>query len=338
MQVDPGFALSSRREFLCAGTAIAAAMLIFGARESARANTPIETMQILCGAAAGSTPDIVARRVAEQLTGRYAKSTVVENRPGAAGRIAINALKSAPADGSTLLLAAVSISSLNPLLYETLGYDPDADVRPVSMVAEMPLALAVGPAVPDNVGTVHAFVDWMRSNPKLANIGSPGVGSLPHLLEAMLFRQVDVTWTHVPYPGGAPAVSAVLGGQIAAVILPEAVLGPQRSPGKLRILATSGAQRSLYMPDVPSLAEEGYRELVVLERFALFMSGRVPAAKIEAASQEVRQAVAQPDLTRAFATLGMAAVASTPAELAANIAAEKRSWEGVVRTMGIVIK
>lgn len=255
MQVDPGFALGSRREFLCAGTAIATAMLIFGTRESARANAPIEKLQILCGAAAGSTPDIVARRIAEQLTGRYAKNSVVENRPGAAGRIAINALKSAPADGSTLLLAAVSISSLNPLLYETLGYDPDADVRPVSMVAEMPLALAVGPAVPESVGTVRAFVEWMRSNPKLANVGSPGVGSLPHLLEAMLFRQADVAWTHVPYPGGGPAVSAVLGGQIAAVILPGAVLGPQRAPGKLRILATSGTQRSLYMPDVPSLAE-----------------------------------------------------------------------------------
>jgi len=338
MRADPRLDLNSRREFLCAGTAIAAALLTIGTRESACAQSAIETLRILCGAAAGSTPDIVARRVAEQLTGRYAKSSIVENRAGAAGRIAVNALKSAPADGSILLLAGVSVVSLNPLLYEKLEYDPEVDVRPVSLVAEMPLALAVGPAVPQSVGNVRELIEWMRSNPALANIGSPGVGSLPHLLEAMLFRQADVAWAHVPFPGGMPAVSALLGGQIAAVILPEAVLGPHRAPGALRVLATSGAQRSLYMPDVPSCVEQGYRELVVLESFALFMSGRVPPAMIETTSQAVRQAVGQPELARAFAMLGMVAVSSTPAELTARIAAEKRSWEGVVRAAGIVAK
>jgi tripartite-type tricarboxylate transporter receptor subunit TctC len=117
MRPDPRFDFSSRREFLCAGTAVAAAMLtIIGTRKIARAQSLVERLHVLCGSAGGSAPDIVARRVAEQLTGRYAKSTIVENRPGAAGRIAVNALKSAPADGSTLLLAAVSVVSLNPLL------------------------------------------------------------------------------------------------------------------------------------------------------------------------------------------------------------------------------
>jgi tripartite-type tricarboxylate transporter receptor subunit TctC len=337
MRANRRLGLTSRREFLCAGTAIAAATLTIGLGESASAQAAIETLHVLCGAPAGSAPDIVARHVAEQLAGRYAKNTIVENRPGAAGRIAVNALKQAPADGSTLLLAAVSVVSLNPLLYEKLDYDPE-DVRPVSMAAEMPLALAVGPAVPQSVGNVRELVEWMRSNPALANVGSPGVGSLPHLLEAMFFRQADVAWTHVPFQGGPPAVSALLGAQIAAVILPEAILGPQRAAGKLRVLATSGAQRSLHMPDVPSFVEQGYHDLVVLERFALFMSGRVSPKTIETASQSIRQAVAQPELARAFATLGMVAVASTPAELAANIAAEKRSWEGVVRATGIVIK
>jgi tripartite-type tricarboxylate transporter receptor subunit TctC len=212
------------------------------------------------------------------------------------------------------------------------------DIRPVSLAAEMPLALAVGPAVPQNVGSVRELVKWMRGSPALANIGSPGTGSLPHLLEAMLFHQADVRWTHVPFQGGPPAVTALLGGQIAAVVLPEAVLSPHRATGKLRVLATSGAKRSLYMPDIPSFVEEGYRELVVLERFALFMSGPVPPATIETASQAIRQAVAQPELGRAFAALGMVAVASTPAELTANIAAEKRSWASVVRSTGIVAK
>ena len=337
MRVAGDLDSKSRRDVLCAGTVIAV-LLTRGIDDRARAQSAMETLHVLCGSAAGSTPDIVARHVAEQLAGRYAKNAIVENRPGAGGRIAVNALKSAPADGTTLLLAGVSVVSLNPLLYEKLEYDPDADVRPVSLAAEMPLALAVGPAVPRSIGSVRELVEWMRSNPALANIGSPGTGSLPHLLQAMLFRQSDVQWTHIPFAGGPPALTALLGGQIAAVILPEAILGPHRATGKVRVLATSGPQRSLHMPEVPTFVEQGYRELVVVERFALFMSGRVSSQMIEAASQAVRQAIAQPELVRAFAALGMAAVSSTPAELAASIAAEKQSWERAVRASGIVAR
>ena len=149
-------------------------------------------MRIICVGAGGSGPDIVARRVAEQLSGRYAKSAVVDNRPGAAGRIAVNALKLAPADGSTLLLAGLGVSGLNALLYTTLGYDPARDVQPVALAAEMPMALAVGPAVPGGVGNVRELVEWMRRYPALANVGSPGIGPTPHLLEAMFYRRADL--------------------------------------------------------------------------------------------------------------------------------------------------
>ena len=335
MQVDPRSNPNSRREFLRAGSATVAALLTLGTGEGAGAQSIIETMHILCGAAAGSTSDIVARRVAEQLSGRYAKSAIVDNRPGAAGRIAVNALKLALTDGSTALLAAGSIATVNPHIYANLGYDPQVDLQPVSLATEMPLALAVGPAVPDTVGNVRDLVEWMRANPKLANVGSPGVGSMPHLLEALLFREVDVAWQHVAYPGGAPTVVALLGGQIGALVLPEAVLGQHRAAGKLRVLATSGAQRSRYMPDIPNFVEQGYRELVVSEWFAFFMSARVSAAMIDATSQAIRLAVARPELAGAFAELGMVAASSTPAALAARIAAERRYWEPIIRAVGI---
>lgn len=335
MQVDPRSNPNSRREFLRAGSATVAALLTLGAGESARAQPAIETLHILSGSAAGSTPDIVARHVAEQLSGRYAKTAIVDNRPGAAGRIAMNALKLAPTDGSTVCLAAGSIATVNPHIYANLGYDPAVDLQPVSLAAEMPLALAVGPAVPNSVVNVRDFIEWMRRNPTLANVGSPGVGSLPHLLEAVLFRQADVAWQHVGYPGGAPTVVALLGGQIAALVLPEAVLGQHRAAGKLRVLATSGAQRSRYMPDVPNLVEQGYRELVVSEWFAFFMAARVPATMIDATSQAIRLAIARPELAGAFAELGMVAASSTPAELAARIAAERRYWEPIIRATGI---
>ncbi len=326
---------TSRRKILQRSAAAAAALLGLGASGQVQAQAILETLRIFSVSAPGSAPDSVARRVAEQLSERYARSVIVENRLGAAGRIAVNALKLAPADGSTLLLAGLGATALNPLLHATLGYDPVADLQPVSMAAEMPLALAVGPAVPDSVGSLRDFFDWMRHNPKLANGGSPGVGSLPHLLEALLFRQANVPWQHVSFSGGPPTVAALLGGQIAAVILPEAVLRPHRLAGKLRVLATSGAQRSGLMPDVPNFVELGHRDLVAMEWFGFFMSGRVPPAAIETASLAIREAVARPELVGALAALGMAAVSSTPAELATRIASEKRIWEAVIRVNGI---
>lgn len=325
----------SRRHILHQGAAVMATALGLGTVSGAQAQAMMETLHILSVSAPGSAPDSVARRVAEQLTGRYAKSTVVENRPGAAGRIAVNALKQAPGDGSTLLLAGMGVTALNPLLYATLGYDPVADLQPVSMAAHMLLGLAVGPAVPDTVGNLREFIEWMRSNPRLANVGSPGVGSLPHLMEAVLFRQSDLPWQHVSYSGGPPTVVALLGGQIAALILPEVVLNPHRLAGKLRVLATSGAQRSRSMPDVPTFVEQGYRELVATEWFAFFMSGRVSASNVEAASQAIRQAIASPELAASLAAIGIVAASSTPAELATRVAAEKRSWEAVIRNSGI---
>lgn len=324
-----------RRELLRAGSAAMVGLLPWGLGQKAHAQPAMENLRILCGAAAGSTPDIVARRIAEQLSGPYAKSAVVDNRPGAAGRIAVNALKLAPADGSVMLLGGLGVSALAPLLNATLSYDPAVDLQPVSLVAEMPLALAVGPAVPGSVSNVRGLIDWMRANPQLANVGSPGVGSMPHLVEAKLFRDADVPWQHVAYSGGAPTVGALLGGQIGVLVLPEAVLIQHRAAGKLRVLATSGAERSTLMADVPSFVEQGFRQLVVSEWFALFMSGRVPAAAIESTSQAIRKAVARPELVAAFSALGMVAASSSPAELGARISAEQRVWEPLIRAAGI---
>ena len=225
-------------------------------------------LRILCSGPAGSIPDIVARRVAEQLTRQYPQGTIVDNRPGAAGQIAVNALKAAPPDGTTVLLAQGAVATVYPYLYAKLAYDPIIDLQPVSMAGEMTLALAVGPAVPGSVTNIQELMDWMRSNPKLANVASPGTGTLPHLLEVMLFREANVAWQHVVYAGGPPAMIDLLGGQIAALVLPEGLFRQHKATGKLRVLATSGVQRSTYFPDVATFVEQRYRSLVVREWFA----------------------------------------------------------------------
>ncbi len=330
---------ASRRLALHAGCAATASWLGLAASSPALAQPAVQTsvtpLRILCSGPAGSIPDLVARRVAEQLVQQYPLGTIVDNRPGAAGQIAVNALKTSAPDGATLLLAQGAIATVYPYLYTKLAYDPIADLQPVSMASEMTLALAVGSAVPSSVTNVQELVDWMRSNPKLANVASPGTGTLPHLLEVMLFRQANVPWQHVVYAGGPPALVDLLGGQIAALVLPEGLFRQHKATGKLRILATSGAQRSTYFPDVATFVEQRYLNLVVREWFAFFMPARVPAATIDLVSQRLQQAIARPELAGAFAESGMLAISSTPAALIARIAQEQRYWQPIIAATGV---
>jgi tripartite-type tricarboxylate transporter receptor subunit TctC len=324
-----------RRRFLAQGgaAALAAASPLLGLPTCARAQaTP---WHLLSSGPPGSVPDILARRVAEQLVRRDARQVVVDNRPGAAGQLAVAALKAGPADGDTLLLAQGAIATVYPTLYPKLAYDAAADLAPVSLAGEMTLALAVGPAVPASVASLRDWLAWMRSHPELANVGSPGTGTLPHLLAAMLMQEAGVPWQHVAYSGGPPAMVALIGGQIAALVLPEGLFGPHRAAGRLRVLATSGAQRTALMPDVPTLAEQGYAALVVREWFAFFMSSRVAPETLEARSKVLRMALAQPELAAQFLEAGMVAGSSTPAALAARIATEQRYWEPIIRSLGV---
>ena len=329
--------ITERRRLLRTGAAGIAALstLSFGHRADAAAGVPLH---ILCSGPAGSVPDLVARTVAEQLLATFGQRALVDNWPGAAGLISVGALKSAAADGSTLLLAQAANATVYPWLYPKLAYDPVLDLAPVSLAGEMTLALAVGPAVPASVASVRDLVAWMRSQPQLANIGSPGTGTLPHLLAAMLMRAAGTPWQHIVYSGGPPAVVALLGGQIAALVLPEGLFSAHRAAGRLRVLATSDAQRTALMPDVPTLVEQGYADLVVREWFAFFMSGRVSPSQIEERAQALRLALAQPALMAVFNSAGMVATSSTPAELVARIAAERRAWEPAMQALGVRVE
>lgn len=327
----------SRRGFARASAALGALVALPALVRSgpARAATLPATLRILCSGPAGSIPDIVARRYAEQLTGRMATSVVVDNRTGAAGQVAVAALRQSSADGTTMLLAQGAIATVYPYLYAKLGYDPALDLKPVSLAAEATLGLAVGPAVPGSVTTLREFIEWGRRNPGLTNFGSPGAGTLPHLLGAAFFREAKVDWQHVPYPGGPPALIDLMGGRLAALILPEGLLRQHHAAGRLRVLATSAATRSAYLPDVPTFFEQGWHSLVMQEWFAFFMPGATPPASVDAASQTIQLAAADAAVKSTLGDAGMAATASTPAALAGRIAAEQLYWQGIVRTTGI---
>ena len=194
-------AVTSRRWVLRYGCAASASLFGLAASRLVHAQPSIspavQQLRILCSGPAGSIPDIVARRAAEHLTRQYPQGAIVDNRPGAAGQIAVNALRASAPDGATVLLAQGAVATVYPYLYDKLAYDPIADLQPVSMAGEMTLALAVGPAVPGGINNLKELIDWMRSNPRLANVASPGTGTLPHLLEVMLFREANLPWQHV---------------------------------------------------------------------------------------------------------------------------------------------
>jgi tripartite-type tricarboxylate transporter receptor subunit TctC len=330
----PPVTAAERRHFLHATARGLAALSTLSFGRSAGAASG-DSMRILCSGPAGSIPDLIARGVADQLAVTIGLRALVDNRPGAAGQISITALKGAAADGTTLLLAQGAIATVYPYLYAKLAYDPALDLQPVSLASEMLLALAVGPAVPSDVTTLAHFMAWIRSHPAQANIGSPGTGTLPHLLEAMLCRKEGVAWQHVAYSGGPPAVTDLLGGQIAALVLPEGLLRQHHAAGRVRVLATSGPARSAYLPDVQSFVEQGHPELVVQEWFAFFASGRVPKATVEATSAVLREAIARPELAAAFVQAGMTPVSSSPSSLSARIIREQQVWQPVLRANGI---
>ncbi len=244
--------MSTRRRFTLQLGALAAA----GLPHAARAQQP-EIARLLVGFPPGGSTDMVARRLAEQLRGRYAPTVIVDNRPGAGAQLAVVALRGSAPDGATLLLSPPPPFEIYPFTYKKLPYAPE-DAVPVSLVCTFAFAFAVGPAVPATVKTLGDFLAWAKAHPAHANFGSPASGSPPHLIGSLLARQAGIELTHVAYRGDAPGLQDLMGGQIAAY---SSVIGsflPHMASGRLRLLAVSGTQRSPFVPELPTYREQGF--------------------------------------------------------------------------------
>ena len=295
----------------------------------------LDQVKILYGFPPGSAGDSVARRVAEKLAGTaYTKNPgVVENKPGAGGRIAIETLKASPADGSVLALAPVSALAVYPHIYPKLSYKPD-DVTQVSIGAVMFHGLAVGPAVPAEVKTLKDFLAWAKANPDKANYGSPGAGSMPHLLGALLGLRAGVPLRHVPYRGTVPSITDLVGGQVSAAMNPSGDYLQYMKAGRVRVLATSGRQRSPYLPDVPTFTELGYPDVTSEEWFGFYAPARTPAATLANANAAIHQALKDKAVIDSLALVGLLAHPSTAQEMAADQKAEFERWAPLVKQIG----
>jgi tripartite-type tricarboxylate transporter receptor subunit TctC len=325
-----------RRQFTQA-TVSATILGAIGAHPAwAQGTLPLEQVKIYFGFPAGSSGDIVARRVGDKLAGSsYTKNgAVVENKPGAGGRIALDVLKPAPADGTHLTLTPYSMLSLYPHVYAKLGYDAFKDFVPVSMAAIIQHGLAVGPMVPASVTDVKGFLAWCKANPKDANYGSPGAGSTPHFIGALLGLNTGVDMKHVPYRGSVPGVTDVVGGQIAGMVTPHGDFLANHKAGKLRILATSGAKRSPFVPEVATFAEQGFPELTVDEWFSFYAPAKTPANVVAAANAAINAALKDKSVIDGLALVGLIAQGSTPEELGASQKQQYDRWGPLIKRIG----
>lgn len=288
-----------------------------------------QPVRILVPLAAGSTSDIVARQLAAGVETAVGQPIVVENRPGASGRIAGEALARAAPDGSRFLLAPVAMVALAPLVFRHLPYDPIKDFAPVAQVAEFRYALAVERDHPAR--TLQELVAWARTNPARASYGTPGAGGVPHLFGVMIAGATGAPLVHVGYKGAPPIATDLLGGRIAAGISALSDFLELQRAERIRILAVSGSGRSPLAPEIGTFGEQGFPAVAGTGWTALFAPPGTPQPVIDRWSTAVRAALRDPDLRARLIALGVEPTGTTPEALAVIIATDAARWAPIVR-------
>src|SRR5215510_10913182 len=211
-------------------------------------------VRVIVGFPAGGGTDVIARILAERLRGPYAAAVLVENKPGAAARVAVEYVKNSEPDGSVMLFTPDFPITVYPHSFRSLNYDPLKDFTPVAPASKSMLTYNVGPAVPESVKTLAEFVQWCKANPGKASYGTTAAGGTPHFVGMMLANEASVPMTPVHYRGGAPALQDLIGGHVPASINPISESMASAKAGTIRILAVTGARRSAFLPEVPTMA------------------------------------------------------------------------------------
>jgi tripartite-type tricarboxylate transporter receptor subunit TctC len=293
-------------------------------------------VRILVGATAGGGTDIIARHLAlvmqQELGGR---SVLVENKPGAGGQLAAQALKAAKPDGQTLFLANSHAISMIPLTVANPGYEAAKDFAPVALVAVNPDVFVISPqAVGAPVAGLREFAQWSKANPGKGNVGIPAPASAPEFAVSLISRALNADLSSVPYRGDAPIMQDLMAGQIAAGIGSVGTMTQPARSGKVKMLAVNGTTRLPQWPDVPTYAElgiKGYEEVIFT---AMFAPAGTPPDVIRGYSAALSKIVKSPEFIEKLASLGLTATFGTPAELNARVQATHTAWTAMVRNAG----
>ncbi|TFZ07609.1 Bug family tripartite tricarboxylate transporter substrate binding protein [Ramlibacter humi] len=311
-----------RRHFAAAAAATLAVPAVFAQDR---------TVKILVGFPPGGSADVIARLMAEKMRVTLNQNVIIDNKPGAAGRVVLNEVKRAAPDGQTLLLSPSGAMVIAPWIYNNLGYDPIKDFTPISRVSTFDFAITAGPGAP--AGDLKTVLAWMKANPSKASYGTSGAGTVPHFAGQLLAQATGVPLTHVAYRGGAPAAQDLIGGQIPLMVDTASETIEHHKAGKVRILAVTGETRNKALPEVPTLKEIGIN-VAADAYFGLYgPPGMAPdlVARLDRAAAE---ALKQPDVQEKIYSYGLVPNHGPAAELAAIQVAHLKRWEAPIKASG----
>jgi len=316
-----------RRQFAAraaaALAATAAAPLVFAQQD--------RTVRILVGFPPGGSVDVVARVLAEKMRVSLGQNVIIDNKPGAAGRLALGELRRAAPDGHTLAFSPSGAMVIHPWLYPNLGYDPAKDFTPIALGSTFDFAVTAGPRAPP--GDLKTVLAWMKANPAKANYATSGAGTVPHFAGQLIAQAAGVPMTHVAYRGGAPAAQDLIGGQVPLMVDTASETIEHHRAGKVRILAVTGEQRSRALPDVPTLKEAGIN-VTADAFFGLYGPPGMQPELVARIDKSVADALRMPDVQEKIYSLGLVPAHAGPAELAAIQAAHLKRWEMPIKNSG----
>ena len=297
----------------------------------AAAQTRNATLRIIIPFPGGGSGDALIRLIAERLGAALERPVIVEPRPGAAGRLGVQAVKASEPDGNTLLATPIAPMVVYQNVYASLDYDPVNDFAPVSQVASFDFGICVDPKLP--VGNLAELVAWLKANPAKANFGTPGAGTLPHFFGLMFAKAANVPLQHIAYKGGMPALTDLMGGQIPIVFNSSNEMTAQHKAGGVRVLATSGAVRSVSLPDVPTFKESGF-DIAGSGWWGIFAPARTSAATVSKLGNAIARILQSEDVRQRVAQLELRPTGTSPEEFARIQREDIARWAEPVRASG----
>ena len=318
------------RSRLVLSTAILSLALFAGA---ASAQTyPAKPIRLIVPFPPGGGTDIAARTIANKLSDSVKWTFVVENKPGAGGNLGVEQAVKSPADGYTLVIGQTSNLAINPTLYVKLPYDPLKDLSPVALIVSAPVVLVV--ALNSRYASLGDLLAAAKADPGAVTFASPGNGTVSHLSGELLQRAAGVTLTHVPYKGASQALTDTLGGQVQSFMssVPSAL--SQIKGGRLRAIAVTSAKRAPELPEVPTIAESGYKGFEASTWYGLLAPAGTPAAVVARLNAEVNRALGTPEVRQRLAAEGGEVLGGSPEQFASFLRAEHAKWGRVVKESG----
>jgi tripartite-type tricarboxylate transporter receptor subunit TctC len=322
--------LPSRRVWLASAAALAAATA--APHALAQAAYPARPIRIVVGYAAGGAVDAVARAIGQVLSQSLGQPVIVDNKPGAGSNIAVKSVIAAEADGYTLMMAANALAA-NMSLYQPMPFDAEKDLVAISLVGRVPVVLAAGANA--GIGSLQALLQSAKAKPGVLAYASPGNGSTPHMAIELLEREAGIQLQHVPYRGGAAALTDVIGGQVPLVAVNALEVQPHAKSGKLKVLAVLSANRTPIFPDVPTIAESGFPGFEAAVWYGLVAPAATPKAVVARLHDEVQKALQTKEVRERMTAVGGQVLPGSSDQFAQLIRSERRRYEKLVREANI---